>query len=49
MRSIFGMGTNFYEREIEKIEQIFAIPISSDPSTFKRKCTYFIIKVLVSC
>ena len=44
MKSIFGMGTNFYEREVEKIEQVFAIPIHSEASTFKRKSTMRIIE-----
>ena len=43
------MGTNFYEREVEKIEQIFAIPINSNPHTFQRKCICFIIEQLVYC
>lgn len=38
MKSIFGMGTNFYDRETEKIEQLFAIPIHSNPQAFQRKC-----------
>ena len=33
------MGTNFYDREVEKLEHIFGIPIRADPETFKRKCT----------
>ena len=37
-RSIFGLGTNFFERETDKIESIFAIPIKSDPKSFTKKC-----------
>lgn len=44
VRSIFGMGTNFYEREADKLENIFGLPIISDPQTFKKKCTPTLIK-----